>query len=178
MLSEGDNVTQIARSITELDDGDQLDIINSAYGGGNPAHIFLIKLQSTQPNLLISEFYEALEENVLKRAKEQLKVYKETQKLREINHIDCKKLSYIIIDPIGKDVSGWEKCALNLGFNKLDISRINTARNHPGQYCQLDALTKIISMRLPNFTINQFLNILKECKINHAHKLMLEKIQK
>ncbi|XP_047139900.1 uncharacterized protein LOC105847181 isoform X3 [Hydra vulgaris] len=160
----------------ELHENDRIKILLACYGGGNPAKSLFEKLEQYKPDLKIKDLCKCLKTLCLNRALEFLERFKysDEEKVSNISKIHLTSFSYKLISFNAND-QPWKDVAFELLGSKEDVNGIAKTIMHQNAYSPTEKLIDILSSQRST-TIQEFLNVLKDCKILDAHELMCQQI--
>ncbi|XP_065639532.1 uncharacterized protein LOC105848696 [Hydra vulgaris] len=160
----------------ELHENDRVKILLALYGGGNPAKSLFEKLEQYKPDLKIKDLCKCLKTFCLNSALECLESFKysDEEKVSNINKIHLTSFSYKLISFNAND-QPWKDVAFELLGSKEDVNRIAKTIMHQNAYSPTEKLIDILSSQRST-TIQEFINVLKDCKVLDAHELICQQI--
>ena len=176
ILDVDDNVMKITNHL-HINDEDRKSIFFADHGGGNQPLFFLEYLQTFQPYRKIESVCKCLIQHSFLEAEKILSDnYEEKKTFSEVSHKHVRELSFQLVTSSALNVDSWSDLASDLGICAADISLIIESGKSESNYSRTRKLFQIISMRSPQYTIGDFLGVLRELLLNDAHDLMIKKI--
>ena len=168
LLDIGETVLKIFDVFNFSDE--RRNLINLAKGGGgNPAKIWLENLQQNYGDITSEEFNNALFKCHL-RLPESRRKEDESPNFHFVS--DLTRQNIDDLSSKFSEESDWRSVASELNYRIEKIEQM-----HPNRYCCADVLFEIIGQEKPEYSVKEFMILLKRLNINNAYNQMKETVK-
>ena len=148
---------------------DQQTVINTRYGGGNPAEHFLESLKNTHGTTFMFDFKKMLRKLSLWEAHNVIHKYNNFTPFSKVTNMDMLELAVSLTKTMDRQFDGWITVAEFFGMSPQYFTTLARCQNN---YSPSNAFFNVMNMRYPQITLEHFAAALKKINLTEFYDIV------